>query len=99
MSWDDKDREEREANARLIAAAPALLSELKSLREEVEALRAALTPSAETKAAYMGEFRFKFSVRWEGEEIDFMPTVPWTTIKEIMAAIQRQALRLNPKGK
>lgn len=44
-------------------------------------LLAALTPSDETKAAYMGEFQFQLGGR---------PTVnvPWVTIKKIMAAIQ-----------
>lgn len=60
------------------------------LRGEIARLRDALTPSAETKAAYMGEFRFQFD--------EFTPNVPWTTIKEIMAAILRQALEAKTDG-
>jgi hypothetical protein len=49
-------------------------------------LREALTPSAETKAAYIGEFKF---TAYEADEA--FVTVPWTTIKEIMAAIMKRA--------
>lgn len=49
----------------------------------------ALTPSAETKAAYIGEFQFD-------EESDdgrgtATRTVPWTTVKAIMSAIRERA--------
>ena len=46
-------------------------------------LEAALTPSAETKAALIGEFSFTFG--------EFTPNVPWTAIKQIMAAIRAYA--------
>lgn len=74
----------------IAAASPgnvgALLAERNRLRE-------ALTPSAETKAAYMGEFQFRFPIRdHTGEEVMFTPNVPWTTIKEIMAAISAYAV-------
>ncbi len=54
----------------------------------------ALTPSAETKAAYIGEFKFDLEVAhdpetWETMKVD----VPWTTIKEIMSAIRARAER------
>lgn len=60
-------------------------------------LIAALTPSAETKAAYIGEFSFKIDtvdVDEDGEafECDLEVTVPWTTVKEIMAAIRGFAI-------
>ncbi len=56
-------------------------------------LREALTPSAETKAAYIGEFSFQFPTWSEsGEEVVMTPTVPWVTIKGIMAAIRARAL-------
>jgi len=54
--------------------------------------RDALTPSAETKAAYMGEF----SMPWpeqdeEGNEVVRSVNVPWVTIKQIMARIRQHA--------
>ena len=52
--------------------------------DRIEKLEAALTPSAATKADYIGEFKFKISPRRE-------VLVPWTTIKEIMAAIMARA--------
>jgi hypothetical protein len=61
--------------------------------QQVRDMRGGLTPSAETKAAYIGEFQFNFVV-WDphGEfEITHRPIVPWTTIKEIMAAIRDRA--------
>jgi len=52
----------------------------------------ALTPYSETKAAYMGEFSW---TDWRDDEngvsIGYEMTVPWTTIKEIMAAIRERA--------
>jgi hypothetical protein len=66
--------------------------EAKTLADENARLRAALTPSAETKAAYIGEFRFNLPVvNEEGDEIVLTPNVPWTTIKQIMAAIRAYA--------
>lgn len=63
-----------------------------SLVEEMERLREALTPSGETKAAYVGEFTIKVVVGDDdGEDIHEYYTVPWTTIKEIMAAIRERA--------
>lgn len=60
--------------------------------DEIERLRAALTPSVDTKAAYMGEFQFKLP-DWDedGNEVMRNVNVPWTTIKEIMAAIKARA--------
>lgn len=54
------------------------------LVKERDALLNALTPSEETKAAYMGEFQFR---------LGDCPTVnvPWVTIKQIMAAILAHA--------
>ena len=64
---------------------------------EVERLREALTPSAETKAAYMGEFTMPFPCLDEsGEEVMAHPNVPWTTIKEIMKAIRARRARSQP---
>lgn len=72
-----------------------LRSKLSASEAEVERLREALTPSGATKAAYMGEFTFferyiddngEFTVERRVER-----TVPWTTIKDIMAAISKRA--------
>lgn len=57
-----------------------------------EALVAALTPSAETKARHIGEYAFSVEDRDEdGEECTRPVTVPWTTVKDIMAAIRADA--------
>ena len=56
-----------------------------------KALRAALTPSADTKAAYWGEFSMTVTMRLDGEEEHRRVDIPWTSIKEIMAAIRVRA--------
>ena len=68
--------------------------ELKTLRESNRLLRAAVerwekatTPSADTKAAYMGEFQFEQRYAKDGGGPALI-VVPWTTIKEILAAIR-----------
>lgn len=63
-----------------------------------EMLREALTPSLETKQAYMGEFSIPFPMLDEdGGEVIAKVNVPWTTIKEIMAAVRaRAALQEKP---
>jgi len=61
----------------------AMEEECTNLRDERDRLLEALTPSAETKAAYMGEFVF-----WI---VDRTVNVPWITIKEIMRAIRDRA--------
>lgn len=76
---------------------------MSALAEKIEAasgpdrgaLTEALTPSGDTKAAYMGEFSFNLTQVDEfGDEHQVKTYVPWTTIKEIMAAIRaRAALR------
>jgi hypothetical protein len=64
--------------------------------EELEAenarLREALTPSADTKRAYMGEFTIeRDTVDDDGNPgVDRIP-VPWTTVKQIMVAIFSRA--------
>lgn len=66
--------------------------ECKLLTSEVERLRAALTPSAETKAAYWGEFHFtEHYLDEDGNDADRKITVPWDTVKQIMAAILARA--------
>jgi len=61
-------------------------SRIEALEAENARLREALTPSGDTKADYMGEFSFGITLSAGGEE-DYRRMVPWTTIKEIMAAI------------
>lgn len=66
----------------------------------IAALREALAPSGDTKAAYMGEFYVRLP-DWDddGNEVVREINVPWTTIKEIMAAIfARAALARTLKG-
>lgn len=66
--------------------------ENKRLTAERDALREALTPSGATKAAYIGEFRMDFNEIDEfGEDRTVCLDVPWTTVKEIMAAILKRA--------
>lgn len=94
------------ALVRLINAYPALLSRLEaaeaalqSAQAELKRTREALTPGADTKAAYIGEFQFPFSARnAQGEAVKWMPNVPWTTIKEIMAAIRAHADLQTPEA-
>jgi len=52
----------------------------------------ALTPSAKTKAAYNGNFGFTAELADEDGPFNQNFLVPWTTIKEIMAEIRKQAL-------
>jgi hypothetical protein len=66
--------------------------EIVRLRAENDMLRDALTPSAETKAAYIGEFHFGIRCQDEdGNEVTRRIPVPWDTVKEIMAAIRARA--------
>lgn len=69
-----------------------LRADLAEAREKIARLTEALTPSGDTKAAYMGEFEFiVFGMNDDGEECSHKITVPWTAIKEIMAAIKARA--------
>ena len=63
-----------------------------ALQFERDRLQEALTPSAETKAAYMHEFRMTIpDVGDDGAEYTRTVNIPWTTIKEIIAAIRNRA--------
>lgn len=63
--------------------------DLLAAAESVVKLREALTPSGATKAAYIGEFEFERQLdNMRGTRFE---SVPWTTIKEIMAAILKRA--------
>ena len=76
-----------------------LSAKLSASEREAERLRAALTPSGATKFAYMNEF--KFNVVREGpdhSEIVERHAVPWTTIKDIMAAIAKRAALRGEEG-
>lgn len=58
----------------------------------VDRLTQALTPSSITKAALLGEFQFSAErFDGQGESYAVTVTVPWTTTKEIMAAIRKLA--------
>lgn len=59
---------------------------------EIERLRAALAPSSDTKAAYSGEFHFEeYYLDEDSNDAVRKITVPWATVKEIMAAIRARA--------
>lgn len=76
----------------LLDSRTSLEAQLAAVTAERDALLEALTPSAETKAAYMGEFKVSFpSVDEDGEEALTVADVPWTAIKEIMRAIRSRA--------
>lgn len=58
----------------------------------VAALEAALTPSTDTKAAYIAEHQIEVEMLDEdGDSCTEMVTIPWTTIKDIMAMILKRA--------
>jgi tryptophan 2,3-dioxygenase len=59
----------------------ALEAELAAAQAQIEALRNALTPSGDTKAAYMGEIKDPETKRM----------VSWTAIKMVMAMIAKRA--------
>ena len=63
-----------------IEAVQTLIDEKQKAEAERDRMRAALTPSPETKAAYTAEVR-----------VDEATFVPWVAIKEIMALIRGQA--------
>jgi hypothetical protein len=88
-----RSREGWEAHAKTYAKnAEYWISRTESAEEERDRLRDALTPSAETKAAYIGEFHFVILDLDEDEnEVTRRIPVPWTTVKEIMAAIRARA--------
>lgn len=81
-----------EADAHLIALVPQMADVITTLLERERLAIEALTPSAETKAAYIGEFKLVIDDYDEsGNETHRWADVPWTTIKEIMAAIKARA--------
>lgn len=78
-------------------ANPYLLEKLEAARARCIALHTALTPSAETKAAYIGEVKFTVAAGFDddGAEVWQEVTVPWTTTKDIMAMILGHAAMLD----
>lgn len=89
---------ERDSYAIPLDVAPEFTNEcfhdlsLAHLRGKVERLQEALTPSGDTKAAYIGEFSFRVDDRdKDGDECTRNVVVPWTTVKEIMRAIRDRA--------
>lgn len=65
---------------------------LAEVTAERDRLREALAPSEATKAAYMGEFHFSQTmIGDDGNDVIVKTYVPWTTVKEIMAAILARA--------
>ncbi|MBO9194300.1 hypothetical protein J5277_09300 [Rhizobium sp. 16-449-1b] len=69
-----------------------LRGKITELQAANDNLREALTPSGSTKAAYHGEFKFsQTAVDEDGDEYSYSVYVPWTTVKEIMAAIAKRA--------
>ena len=81
--------EEWNTRADLNAAA---LAERDALRARVERLEEALTPSGDTKAEYISEFYHTIELSHPGLGTEHRRiSVPWTTIKEIMAAIHARA--------
>lgn len=70
------------------------LALIAALTKRVGELEGALTPSADTKADYIGEFNFPLAYTDDdGNHATTSISVPWTTIKEIMAAIAARAAR------
>ena len=67
--------------------------EIKALLASHNALVEAVTPSAETKIAFISEFSFRPSGYIANKYSDAMERVivPWVTIKEIMNAIKQRA--------
>ena len=85
--------------ARILEQTADIAADLIRLRAEVATLRAsearmreALEPRGDTKAAYMGEFSVPLpDTDEDGNEVMRQINVPWTTIKQIMAAISARA--------
>ncbi|GAQ23982.1 hypothetical protein DEIGR_400115 [Deinococcus grandis] len=82
----------RELSRAVQGAYITLTRDLAAAQAQLAAQTEALTPSGDTKGAYMGEFQFEMrGVDEEGEETDIRIDTPWDTIKQIMAAIRSRA--------
>jgi hypothetical protein len=76
---------------RLASFVPSLIARVRELEAERDAYREALTPSGDTKAAYIGEFHMGLTLRHRGQEDYRSVPIEWTTIKEVMGAILARA--------
>lgn len=75
------------------------IAEKETTEARIKALEEALTPSGDTKAAYIGEFAFPLVYTDDnGDSATTSVTVPWTAVKDIMAAITARAT-LNSREK
>lgn len=74
-----------------------LRTQLAERDAQLAALREALTPSENTKGEYHGEFSWQVEVTGQdGEPVITRIYVPWTIVKEIMAAITARAATRQP---
>ena len=71
------------------AGAAASAERIKELEARVAAFEWALTPSGDTKFAYIGEFK-------QAVEDENVIIIEWTVVKEIMEAIRKFALLKDP---
>jgi hypothetical protein len=67
------------------------VSRAEAAEAELAKAKEALTPSADTKAEYAGEFYMGVTLRTSREEDYRRVQIPWDSIKEIMAAIRARA--------
>lgn len=92
---DILDRLQTHIHVESAAMSPAvspLMADLTEARDTIQRMRDALTPSGETKGAYMGEFSVRLPVfDAHGHDTYRHINVPWTVIKEIMKAIKSHA--------
>lgn len=70
-----------------------LLQELEDKEKELESYKKALTPSPETKAIHIGEYKVPVIMFDEEEEAEYTQEfiLSWTETKRIMAAIKSHA--------
>ena len=70
-----------------------LKQENKALQERIEAYEKALTPSTDTKYRHSGEYEFSVELYDAENEEHYSQifSVPWTTVKEIMKSIRKDA--------
>ena len=88
VDYQQGDMEGVWAIVSLITTRDARIAELET---ENARLREALTPSLNTKAAFMGEFAIDVVEQVNGHEKLRKVQIPWTSIKEVMAAITSRA--------
>lgn len=102
---EERARKAEALNDKIVPAWKTDLAFRLAAEARVKELEAALTPSADTKAAYIAEFSFTRTFSGpdpddeDGEHVEQTETivVPWDTIKEIMKAIlARAALGASP---